>query len=106
MTIFIAADSPRCCLSVVAIGHGRVHANEGSASGELGLLPSPLWGRGGEGVARRIMIAPPEKHRTTPTPNPSPQGGGEHTECVALGGGHKSRGPPAHQQTNKYQSAR
>ena len=25
---------------------------------------------------------------TTPTPNPSPQGGGEHTECAASSAGH------------------
>jgi hypothetical protein len=25
----------------------------------------------------------PSKITTTPTPNPSPQGGGEHTECAA-----------------------
>jgi hypothetical protein len=43
--------------------------------------PSPLWGRAGEGGscgdARALL------HRATPTPNPSPQGGGERTERAA-----------------------
>src|SRR5262245_1099925 len=44
---------------------------------ELGLLPPPLWGRGGEGggaVWQRVHA-----NLATPTPNPSPQGGGERT---------------------------
>src|SRR5215468_3714958 len=52
-----------------------------SASSELGLLPPPLWGRAGEGGSSRD--APIAPHRTTHTPNPSPQGGGERTECRA-----------------------
>jgi hypothetical protein len=43
----------------------------------LGLFPPPLWGRvreGGGAIVRR---------RSTPTPNPSPQGGGERTEYAA-----------------------
>jgi hypothetical protein len=52
-----------------------------SSSGVLGLLPPPLWGRVGEGGGavwqrRRFNLA-------TPTPNPSPQGGGERTESAA-----------------------
>jgi itaconate CoA-transferase len=43
--------------------------------------PSPLvgegWGGGSFSDARTVP------HRTTPTPNPSPQGGGEHTEFLA-----------------------
>src|SRR5262249_44560638 len=57
---------------------------ESKTSSELGLLPPPLWGRAGEGGwCGDMMMAPPEKHRTTPTPNPSPKGGGEHTEYAA-----------------------
>jgi hypothetical protein len=49
----------------------------------LDVLPPPLWGRVGEGgdavtrLWRRLR-----KNRTTPTPNPSPQGGGERTELA------------------------
>src|SRR5262249_59489908 len=44
--------------------------------GALGLLPPPLWGRAGEGgdAVRRHL----RRNRTTPTPNPSPQGGFAH----------------------------
>src|SRR4051812_20283838 len=43
--------------------------------------PSPLVGEGwGGGSLLLHEICPPT---TTPTPNPSPQGGGECTECVA-----------------------
>jgi hypothetical protein len=35
-------------------------------------FPPPLWGRVGRGVIVRHSC------KTTPTPNPSPQGGGEH----------------------------
>ena len=45
----------------------------------LRLLPPPLWGRVGEGVARSRLTA----MLTTPTPNPSPQGGGEHIAFAA-----------------------
>ena len=46
--------------------------------------PSPLVGEGwGGGWCSEISVAPPAQNRTTPTPNPSPQGGGEHTEIVA-----------------------
>src|SRR5262249_26771860 len=49
------------------------------------LLPSPLWG----GSARSAGVGVPKLMRLhrltciTPTPNPSPQGGGERTECPA-----------------------
>src|SRR5262249_62196427 len=50
-------------------------------SGELSLLPPPLWGRVGEGGGahgkRRCV------NLATPTPSPSPQGGGECTEYAA-----------------------
>ena len=39
------------------------------------LLPPPLWGRVGEGGGE---IPPNDGTLTTPTPDPSPQGGGEH----------------------------
>src|ERR671923_1923024 len=94
-------------------------SNEVGASGELGLLPSPLWeGAGGGGHSSKAMTisagdAPRASYKVceanccrvfdigndeilanirdvladllsaitrTPTPNPSPQGGGEHTE--------------------------
>ncbi len=43
--------------------------------------PSPLVGEGwGGGWPGGAQMGPPGNHRTTPTPNPSPQGGGEHTE--------------------------
>src|SRR5437660_7287719 len=45
-------------------------------------IPLPLvWGgvRGG-GSAILSPVAPSLSHRTTPLPNPPPQGGGEHTE--------------------------
>src|SRR5262249_30227856 len=51
-----------------------------SSCNRLGLLPPPLWGRGGEGG--RCCCAS-YVHNSTPTPNPSPQGGGELTEFVA-----------------------
>src|SRR5262249_49726170 len=43
----------------------------------------PCGGGLGRGWCGDMMMAPPEKHRTTPTPNPSPKGGGEHTEYAA-----------------------
>ncbi len=48
----------------------------------LTLLPSPLWGRAGDGGAG----AAPSGHRTavTPTPNPAPQGGGERVLASPL----------------------
>jgi len=49
-------------------------------SGELGLLPPPLWGRVGEGVVRVANGAP---NLATPTPSPSPQGGGERSQYAA-----------------------
>jgi tRNA-dihydrouridine synthase B len=42
--------------------------------------PSPLVGKGWGGGW--CSDAPASPHRWTPTPNPSPQGGGEHTEPV------------------------
>src|SRR5262249_34958683 len=48
-----------------------------SCSGRLGLLPPPLWGRAGEGV---VLWQRERASLATPTPNPSPQGGGERTE--------------------------
>jgi hypothetical protein len=47
---------------------------------KLGLLPPPLWGRVGEGGGPIARI----ERVITPTPNPSPQGGGEHIEFAAL----------------------
>src|SRR5947209_10770377 len=44
-------------------------------------LPPPLRGKGGEGGSRLSLGR--HTDRTTRTPNPSPQGGGEHTECAA-----------------------
>src|SRR2546425_10871141 len=44
----------------------------------LGVLPSPLWG--GAGGGGREIGAPPFAMRTTPLPNPPPQGGREQTE--------------------------
>ena len=38
---------------------------------KLGALPRPLWGSVGEGVL--LLVAPGDY----PTPDPSPQGGGE-----------------------------
>ena len=43
--------------------------------------PSPLVGEGWGGGW--CGDAPTLPHTTTPTPNPSPQGGGERTECAA-----------------------
>jgi len=51
-------------------------------SGELSLLPPPLWGRVGEGVVR--MAKRRCVNLATPTPSPSPQGRGECTEYAAL----------------------
>src|SRR5262249_40506425 len=46
--------------------------------------PSPLAGEGwGGGSCDVSHVPPPRIHRATPTPNPSPQGGGEHTEFAA-----------------------
>jgi ATP-dependent helicase HrpB len=46
-----------------------------------GSAPSPLVGEGwGGGWRGERMVAPPADNRTTPTPNPSPQGGGERRE--------------------------
>src|SRR5262249_60724924 len=48
---------------------------------ELGLLPPPLWGRGGEGggaVWQRVHA-----NLATPAPSPSPQGGGELSQRAA-----------------------
>ena len=53
-------------------------------SGRLGLLPPPLWGRVGEGGG---AICNSEGDLMTPTPNPSPQGGGAHTEHTAMPSG-------------------
>src|SRR5262245_39059930 len=51
-----------------------------SAARHIRSAPSPLVGEGwGGGAVSDALIVP---HRTTPTPNPSPQGGGERTESV------------------------
>jgi error-prone DNA polymerase len=50
-----------------------------AATGSVSSLP-PCGGGLGWGVVRSGTTAP---NRTTPTPNPSPQGGGEQTEFVA-----------------------
>ena len=49
-----------------------------STSGELGLLPPPLWGRVGEGGdADEIMMAPPaQEPRYPPPPTPPHKGEG------------------------------
>jgi ATP-dependent helicase HrpB len=45
--------------------------------------PSPLVGEGwGGGWRSEVMVAPPADNRTTPTPHPSPQGGGERRESM------------------------
>jgi len=49
------------------VSHPRTHA----------ALPPPLWGRVGEGGSPSGSLL-----RGTPTPDPSPQGGGERTVCV------------------------
>lgn len=55
------------------------------------LFPPPLWGRVREGVNRRIAM---NRLFKTPTPNPSPQAGGEHAEFAArLRIKHISSGP-------------
>ena len=41
---------------------------------EVSPFPPPLWGRGREGGTPRGL-----RVRGTPTPAPSPQGGGEHS---------------------------
>src|SRR5262249_48560861 len=51
------------------------------------VLPSPLWGgwraqRAGWGSCSDARVS---SQAWTPTPNPSPQGGGEQTEFVARG---------------------
>ena len=38
----------------------------------------------GGGWRSEMTVAPPANNCTTPTPNPSPQGGGERTEIAAL----------------------
>ena len=50
---------------------------EHGAGGMRGLFPPPLRGRAREG-GRAVV-----RHLSTPTPNPSPQGGGERTEYAA-----------------------
>jgi hypothetical protein len=49
-------------------------------SGGLGLLPPPLWGRGGEGGdAGEIIMAPPAQESRHPHPQPLPtRGRGAH----------------------------
>jgi ATP-dependent helicase Lhr and Lhr-like helicase len=51
--------------------------------GNLGVLPPPVWGRVGEGGGATL------NHLATPTPNPSPQGGGESPECAIIDIGHQ-----------------
>jgi FO synthase len=53
----------------------------GAATPPPSLLPPPLWGRAGEGGDGCRTWAP---HLMTPTPNPSPQGGGECTAIAPL----------------------
>ena len=43
------------------------------------IYPTSVWGRVREGVGNAARLL----HRTTPTPDPSPQGGGEHPETAA-----------------------
>ena len=42
------------------------------------ILPSPLWGRAGDGGAGGALSA--NNTAVTPAPNPAPQGGGESLE--------------------------
>ena len=59
-----------------ATRHGA--ALGGGAASPLRMrLPPPLWGRAGVGGGRIAMASTPARRLTTPTPNPSPQGGGE-----------------------------
>src|SRR6185503_19943794 len=58
--------------------------------------PSPLAGEGGEGGreaehgTRRVQVLPssPAQNLPTPTPNPYPQGGGEHAVRASQGATH------------------
>src|SRR6266545_435656 len=48
-------------------------------------VPSPLVGEGwGGGWCSETPVAPPANHCATPTPNPSPQGGGEEAVVRAV----------------------
>jgi hypothetical protein len=51
-------------------------------SGEFGVLPPPLRGRVGEGGKLNGNL-----REASPTPNPSPQGGGVRSVLAAKGGG-------------------
>src|SRR5262249_27859981 len=61
----------------------------------LGVLPPPLWGRVGEGGCGDAPTLP---YPITPTPNPSPQGGGEQTESAARGCFRRTRMPSRRQE--------
>src|SRR6266568_509635 len=66
-----------------ALDHVRVELNQ--CKRRTRSAPSPLVGEGGEGGdAARSWWRHLRRNRTTPTPNPSPQGGGERTEYAAL----------------------
>jgi hypothetical protein len=60
---------------------GDVSVRWDSRVSKLGLFPPPLWlGRGRYESQHWVLYL----NLTTPTPDPSPQGGGEHAESVAL----------------------
>ena len=61
-------------MTVIAVGALLSHQR----CGELGLLPPPLWGRGGKGGVGRLGIC------STPLPVPPPQGGRERCGDAAL----------------------
>jgi hypothetical protein len=63
-----------------SLDKGRAAEYEPRRRGKRGLLPPPLWGRAGEGGGAIVTSA---TRCGTPTPNPSPQGGGERTETAA-----------------------
>ncbi len=64
----------------------------GEALAPTGELPPPLWGRAGEGGGACATQVP---HLTTPTPNPSPQGGGERTDVAPSHSTVRESHPPA-----------
>src|SRR5262249_34899462 len=63
----------------------RARSLEGISERPARSAPSPLVGEGwGGGDAARYGWRHLRRNRTTPTPNPSPQGGGERTEYGGL----------------------
>ncbi len=64
----------------------RLRVRVAHLSGAEGVLPPPLWGRAGEGGSPSGSLC-----WGTPTPNPSPQGGGERTVRAVKAGGYLTR---------------